>query len=106
MGYGFPAAIGAQFANPKKAVWAIVGDGGFQMTLAELATAAIHKLPVKVLIINKLVPGHWCASGRSCSSRTACRASIWKATRTFVKLAGAYGIKPGASSGRPRSIGF
>jgi len=52
MGYGFPAAIGAQFARPKEQVWAIVGDGGFQMTLAELSTACIHKLPVKVLVLN------------------------------------------------------
>ena len=41
MGYGFPAAIGAQFANPGKKVWCIVGDGGFQMTMSELATAAV-----------------------------------------------------------------
>ncbi len=52
MGYGFPSAIGAQFGRPKDQVWAVVGDGGFQMTLYELATAAIHKLPVKILIIN------------------------------------------------------
>lgn len=52
MGYGFPAAIGAAFAMPKTPVWAVVGDGGFQMTLCELATAQIHKLPVKILIIN------------------------------------------------------
>ena len=52
MGFGFPAAIGAQFARPDEPVWAVVGDGGFQMTLSELATAAMHKLPVKVLIIN------------------------------------------------------
>ena len=52
MGYGFPAAIGAQFARPNDQVWAIVGDGGFQMTMCELATAAIHKLPVKVIVLN------------------------------------------------------
>ncbi|MFP8873443.1 MAG: biosynthetic-type acetolactate synthase large subunit, partial [Myxococcota bacterium] len=52
MGFGFPAAIGAQFACPEKKVWAVVGDGGFQMTQAELATAAVHKLPVKCLIVN------------------------------------------------------
>ncbi|MFN7952942.1 MAG: biosynthetic-type acetolactate synthase large subunit [bacterium] len=52
MGFGFPAAVGAQLANPGKAVWAIVGDGGFQMTMAELATAQLNKIPVKVLIIN------------------------------------------------------
>jgi acetolactate synthase-1/2/3 large subunit len=52
MGYGFPAAIGAQFGKPKEQVWAIVGDGGFQMTLCELATACVHKLPVKVIVLN------------------------------------------------------
>lgn len=52
MGYGLPAAIGAQFARPNDTVVAIVGDGGFQMTLAELATAAVNKLPIKVIIIN------------------------------------------------------
>ncbi len=52
MGYGFPAAIGAQFGKPKETVVAVVGDGGFQMTLFELSTAAIHKLPVKILIID------------------------------------------------------
>ena len=52
MGYGFPAAIGAQFAAPKELVVAIVGDGGFQMTLYELATVFVNKLPVKVLIVD------------------------------------------------------
>ena len=52
MGFGFPAAIGAQFAKPDDTVVAIVGDGGFQMTLFELSTAVIHKLPVKILIID------------------------------------------------------
>ncbi|MET0779707.1 MAG: biosynthetic-type acetolactate synthase large subunit, partial [Candidatus Saccharimonadales bacterium] len=52
MGFGFPAAIGAQFGRPDDTVIAFVGDGGFQMTLAELATACIHKLPVKVIVLN------------------------------------------------------
>jgi acetolactate synthase-1/2/3 large subunit len=52
MGYGFPAAIGAQIARPGELVVAVVGDGGFQMTMSELATAMNEKLPVKVLIIN------------------------------------------------------
>lgn len=52
MGFGFPAAIGAQFACPDALVAAIVGDGGFQMTLFELATAVIHKLPVKIIVLN------------------------------------------------------
>jgi len=52
MGFGFPAAIGAQFARPGKTVVAFVGDGGFQMTLFELATACIHKLPIKIVVLN------------------------------------------------------
>lgn len=52
MGYGFPAAVGAQFADITKPVVAVVGDGGFQMTLFELATAVIHKLPVKIIVMN------------------------------------------------------
>lgn len=52
MGFGMPAAIGAQFAHPNKPVIAFVGDGGFQMTLYELATACIHKLPIKIVVLN------------------------------------------------------
>ena len=52
MGYGLPAAMGAQMACPAKLVWAIVGDGGFQMTMQELATIQQEKLPVKIAIIN------------------------------------------------------
>jgi acetolactate synthase-1/2/3 large subunit len=52
MGFGFPAAIGAQFGRPNERVWAVVGDGGFQMTMTEMATATVHKLPVKIVLIN------------------------------------------------------
>ncbi len=52
MGFGLPAAIGAQFGRPGETVWDIDGDGSFQMTAQELATAAQHKLPIKVAIMN------------------------------------------------------
>jgi acetolactate synthase-1/2/3 large subunit len=52
MGFGLPAAIGAKFAKPDAEVWAIVGDGGFQMTQAELSTAAQEGVKVNVAIIN------------------------------------------------------
>jgi acetolactate synthase-1/2/3 large subunit len=52
MGFGFPASIGAQIARPAELVCAIVGDGGFQMTCAELATAVTQKVPVKVIVVN------------------------------------------------------
>jgi acetolactate synthase-1/2/3 large subunit len=52
MGFGFPAAIGATFANKELPVFAIVGDGGFQMNIQELATIAEHNIPVKTIVIN------------------------------------------------------
>ncbi len=52
MGFGLPAAIGAQFAHPGREVIAVVGDGGFQMALAELATLRRYDLPVKILLID------------------------------------------------------
>ena len=52
MGYGFPAAIGAQLAHPNKLVIDIAGDGSIQMNIQELATAVLNKLPVKVAILN------------------------------------------------------
>ena len=52
MGFGLPAAIGAQFARPDKLVFSIVGDGGFQMSIPELATIANHSLPIKIIVMN------------------------------------------------------
>jgi len=92
MGFGFPAAIGAQFGNPDKKVWAIVGDGGFQMTLAELATASIHELPVKCLIINNNFLGmirQW----QEMFYENRLSGADLEGNPDFVKLARAYGIK-------------
>ena len=52
MGFGLPAAIGAQLANPKSLVLNITGDGSFQMNLQELATCREHNIPVKIIIMN------------------------------------------------------
>jgi acetolactate synthase-1/2/3 large subunit len=52
MGFAVPAAMGVQFAHPKELVWAICGDGGFQMTMQELAVVVEHELPVKFAIMN------------------------------------------------------
>ncbi len=52
MGFGLPASIGAKFGNPDEEVWAIVGDGGFQMTMCEMATAAQENINVNIAIIN------------------------------------------------------
>jgi acetolactate synthase-1/2/3 large subunit len=52
MGFALPAAVGAKFACPEKEVWVVAGDGGFQMTMAELATIVQENLKVNVAIIN------------------------------------------------------
>jgi acetolactate synthase-1/2/3 large subunit len=52
MGFALPAAIGAKFARPQEEVWVVVGDGGFQMTCAELTTAAQEGIKVNVAVIN------------------------------------------------------
>ena len=52
MGYGLPSAAGAKFACPDREVWAVVGDGGFQMTLQELQTIAENDLDVKICLLN------------------------------------------------------
>jgi acetolactate synthase-1/2/3 large subunit len=57
MGFGLPAAIGAQFGRPDAVVWDVDGDGSFMMTSQELATASKHKLPVKVAIMNNQFHG-------------------------------------------------
>lgn len=57
MGFGFPAALGAAVGRPDRPVWAITGDGGFQMNLQELATAKNYNIPVKVAILNNFYLG-------------------------------------------------
>ena len=92
MGYGFPAAIGAQLGQPEKKVWSVSGDGGFQMTQAELATAAIHKLPVKCLIVNNNYLGmvrQW----QELFYDNRYSGVDLEGNPDFVKLAQAYGIQ-------------
>ena len=92
MGFGFPAAIGAQLGRPGELVLAIVGDGGFQMTEAELATAAIHKLPIKILIINNAYLGmvrQW----QQMFFENRLSGVDLDGNPDFVKLGEAYGIR-------------
>ncbi len=92
MGYALPSAIGAQLARREARVWAVVGDGGFQMTQAELATAALHRLPIKILIINNAYLGmirQW----QELFFDNRLSGSELPGSPDFVKLAGAYGIK-------------
>lgn len=90
MGYGFPAAIGAQLANPGKLVIDIAGDGSIQMNIQELATAVINKLPVKVAILNNRFLGmvrQW----QELFFEERYAHTDLDVTPDFVKLAEAYG---------------
>ncbi|MDR1932270.1 MAG: biosynthetic-type acetolactate synthase large subunit [Spirochaetales bacterium] len=92
MGYGLPAAIGAQLARPDKTVIAIVGDGGFQMTLCELATAFVQKLPIKILLINNNYLGmvrQW----QNMFYDNRLSGVDLEGNPNFVKLAESYGCK-------------
>ena len=103
MGFGFPAAIGAQFACPDALVVAIVGDGGFQMTLFELATAALHKLPLKILVLNN----HYLGMVRQWQELffDDRKSGVdLEGNPDFVKLAAAYGIQ-GFNIKRPADVG-
>ena len=90
MGYGFPAAIGAQFGNPGKAVFDISGDGSFQMNLQEMAIAVEHKLPVKIIILNNRYLGMVRQWQQLFWKRRYASVEI-SAQPDFIKLAEAYG---------------
>ncbi|HOD12596.1 MAG TPA: biosynthetic-type acetolactate synthase large subunit [Candidatus Omnitrophota bacterium] len=92
MGFGFPSAIGAQFGRPQELVFAICGDGGFQMTFSELATAVVHKLPVKVIIMANRYLGmvrQW----QELFFDNRLSGVELQGNPDFVKLAEAYGAK-------------
>ncbi|GAB2506558.1 acetolactate synthase large subunit [Microbacterium petrolearium] len=96
MGYAVPAAMGAKVAQPDRVVWAIDGDGCFQMTNQELATCAINKIPIKVAIINNSSLGmvrQWQTlfyDGRYSNTDLNTGAGSIRVP-DFVKLAEAYG---------------
>jgi len=94
MGYALPAAIGAKIACPEKEVWVIAGDGGFQMTAAELSTIVQEHLDIRIAVINNGFLGmvrQW--QEFIYEGNYACVSIL---SPDFVKLAGAHGI-PGAT---------
>lgn len=92
MGFGMPAAVGAQIGRPEKPVILVTGDGSFQMTMQELATAVEQELPVKIFILNN----HTLGMVRQlqefyCDGRYM--AVNFKFHPDFAELARPYGIK-------------
>ncbi len=102
MGYGFPAAIGAQMAFPDKLVVDVAGDGSIQMNIQEMATAMEQRLPVKIVILNNQFLGmvrQW----QELFYNRVYAATEFSVTPDFVKLAEAYGAK-GFRATKPEEV--
>lgn len=102
MGFGLPACIGAAFGRPDDLHVCFVGDGGFQMTFFELATAALHKLPIKIVVLNN----HYLGMVRQWQElfyedRTS--GVDLEGNPDFVRLAESFGIK-GFNLRRPGDV--
>ena len=92
MGFGFPAAIGAQIGNPDRLVVDIAGDGSFQMNIQELGTAVAYQIPVKVVILNNFYLGmvrQW----QELFFNKRYSGTVLDSNPDFVKIAEAYGAK-------------
>jgi acetolactate synthase-1/2/3 large subunit len=107
MGFAVPAAMGAKVAEPDRVVWAIDGDGCFQMTNQELATCVINDIPIKVAIINNSSLGmvrQWQTLFYDKRySNTDLHTSVGSRIPDFVKLADAYGCV-GLRCERPEDV--
>jgi acetolactate synthase-1/2/3 large subunit len=107
MGFAVPAAMGAKVGRPDAAVWAIDGDGCFQMTNQELATCVINDIPIKVAVINNSSLGmvrQWqTLFYNERYSNTDLHTSVGRRVPDFVKLADAYGCV-GLRCERPEDI--
>ena len=107
MGYAVPAAMGAQVGEPDRTVWAVDGDGCFQMTNQELATCVINNIPIKVAIINNSSLGmvrQWqTLFYNERYSNTDLHTSVGSRVPDFVKLAEAYGCV-GLRCERPEDV--
>jgi acetolactate synthase I/II/III large subunit len=110
MGYGFPASIGAKFANPDKVVVCIDGDGSFQMTMSELATAVHENVKIIIIVINNYFLGmvrQWqelfykerfsasnlTTNGADTEKDGFVKAGTLEYIPDFVKFVSAYGVK-------------
>ena len=92
MGFGLPAAIGAQVAKPKEKVIAIVGDGGVQMNIQELMVVKQYNLTVKIVILNNSYLGMVCQWQEMFNEKRYSFVDL-EHNPDFVKLGEAYGIK-------------
>jgi len=103
MGYGFPAAVGAALGCPERTVVCITGDGSFQMTAYELATAVTYKVPVKVAIVNNGYLGMVRQWQELFFQKHYSHSYLGDSNPDFVKLAEAYGAI-GYRATRPEEV--
>ncbi len=92
MGFEVPAAMGAQVGKPDNTVWSIAGDGGFQMTMSELATIVENNIPVKFAIMNNNHLG-MITQWQELFFDKDYQANAYTANPDFAKLANAFGMK-------------
>jgi acetolactate synthase-1/2/3 large subunit len=102
MGFALPAAIGAKFARPDDEVWVVAGDGGFQMTMAELATIAQENVDIKVAIINNGYLGMVRQWQEFFYERRYAATPLL--SPDYVKIADAYGLKASAITQRAEVV--
>ena len=103
MGYEVPSAMGAQVGRPDRTVWTIAGDGGFQMTMMELATMVENQIPVKIALINNSSLGmvrQW----QDIFYNHDYVATLYTGNPDFVKLAEAFGM-PGIRVTKKDEVG-
>lgn len=104
MGFSVPAAIGAYFARPDKPIISISGDGGFQMNIQELITAAAYKLPIKFIIINNSFLGMVRQWQELFHAEKFSFTDLSHSNPDFVKVAEAMGCA-GLSTNNPKEVG-
>jgi acetolactate synthase-1/2/3 large subunit len=102
MGFGFPAAIGAQIAKPESLVFLVTGDGSFQMSIQELATTVQYQLPIKIVLMNNGVLGMVKQLQKMFYNERFSQIQL-HANPDFIKVAEAYGVK-GISVERPGQV--
>lgn len=93
MGYGFPAAVGAQIANPDKLVLDIAGDGSIQMNIQELSTISYYNIPIKIIIFNNQHLGMVRQWQELFYNKRYSHTNLEGMQPNFVKVAEAYGVK-------------
>jgi len=105
MGFGLPAAMGVQFANPGATVACVTGEASIQMCIQELSTCKQYRLPIKIVNLNNKYMGHGAPVAAVSSMATAIPSRTWTRCPTSSKLAESYGQRRHQGGGARRRRG-